>query len=162
MAEGDARFEDAPLSDRPLRLKAEDAEDLAVVSSLTQDAVARVGDIRWMARRRRLVLLMNRFRWEDADAARREHRPFERVRSALTLEGVSRVRARGFDMDRPDGVIGLLSVAFEPGADGAGTVTMTFAGGAELGAEVEILDASLADLTRPWEAQSRSAPGHGD
>ncbi|MEO1318247.1 MAG: DUF2948 family protein, partial [Pseudomonadota bacterium] len=80
----DARFEEAPVTDRPLRLRAESAEDLQIISSLVQDAVARASDVAWMRRKRRLVLLINRFRWEDAEAAEREGRPFERVRSALS------------------------------------------------------------------------------
>lgn len=159
---GDARFEDAPLSDRPLRLRAEDAEDLAVLSSLVQDAVMKVEGIRWMAGRRRLVLLMNRFRWEDAAEAERQRRPFERVQSALTLEGVTGVRARGIQNDRPKAVLQLLTLGWEPGEDGAGTLTVTFAGGAALEARAEMLGAALADLTRPWEARATSAPDHGE
>ena len=65
----DARFEDAPLSDRPLRLRAESADDVEVISSLVQDAVGKAGDIAWMPRKRRLVVLVNRFRWEDSAGA---------------------------------------------------------------------------------------------
>ena len=63
----DARFEDAPLSDKPLRLKAESDDDLAVISSLLQDAVGKSGDIAWMPKKRRLVALVNRFRWRSEE-----------------------------------------------------------------------------------------------
>lgn len=162
MADRDARFEDAPASDRPLRLRAEDAQDLAVLSSLAQDAVLRTGDIRWMARRRRLVLMINRFRWEDAPAARATGRPFERVRTALTFEGVLEVRARGIDASRPDGVLALLALEHAPGEDGEATITLHFSGGEALVARVEMLDAALADLSRPWQAQAPAAPDHTD
>ena len=79
----DARFEEVGHSDRPLRLRAESAEDLAVISSLVQDALARTGDISWAKSRRRLVLLLNRFRWEDRAAAEAEGRPPERVLQLL-------------------------------------------------------------------------------
>ena len=83
----DARFEAAPLSDKPLRLKAETTEDLAVISSLVQDAVGKPGDVVWMARKRRLIVMLNRFRWEDSADALQSRRPFERVRSALDQLG---------------------------------------------------------------------------
>lgn len=154
----DARFEDAPLADRPLRLKAESVEDLAILSSLLQDAVGRTGDIGWLPRNRRLVLLVNRFRWENGvDGA--EARP-ERVRSAVSVESVLRVRARGLDPRDKARVYDLLAILFEPGADGAGTLTLTLAGGAEIAADVECLDLALADLTRPWPAKAGKAPKH--
>ena len=158
----DARFEDAPLSDRPLRLRAESADDLAVISSLVQDAVGKAGDIAWMPRKRRLVMLVNRFRWEDSDDAEQAHRPFERVRSAVTVEGVLTVRARGVSPADRDQVFDLLAIVFEPAEGCAGTLTWTLAGGAEIAVEVECLDLTLADLTRPWKAKAAKAPGHED
>ena len=158
----DARFEDAPPTDRPLRLRAEDRDDLVIVSSLLQDAVARIGDIRWLAGRRRLVLLANRFRWEDAPRAERERRPFERVRTALTVEGVLRLRAHGVDPGERDGVTSILALRWEDGGEGAGRLTVCLADGAEIVAETEMLDVTLVDLTRPWEARAGRMPRHED
>lgn len=158
--DADARFEDADFSDRPLKLRAETVDDLAVISSLLQDAVGRAGDIVWMPRKRRLVVLVNRFRWEDADAARSARRPFERVRTALTIEGVLAVRARGISPADREAVFSLLSLEFEADDECAGRVIAHLADGAEVAIHVECLEASLADLTRPWEAQSQKAPEH--
>ncbi len=157
----DARFEDAPLSDRPLRLKAESAEDLAVISSLIQDAVGRAGEIIWMRRKRRLVLLVNRFRWENGTGAGILTRP-ERVRSALTIEGVLAVRARGLAQKRKDAAFELLAILFEAGEGCAGRMLLTLAGGGELAVEVECLDAALADLSHPWPSAAGRAPRHAD
>jgi hypothetical protein len=154
--EEDARFEDA--ADRPLRLLAESVEDLKVIATLAQDAVGKVGDGVWMKGRRRFVLQMNRFRWEDKAAAERARRPYERVRSALTLENVTGVRARGVDAFDREAVWSLLAIAFDPGEDGAGDVRLLLSDGAEIAVSVEALEARLVDLTRPWEA--RGAPRH--
>ena len=157
----DARFEDAPLSDRPLRLKAESTEDLAVISSLLQDAVGKPGDVVWMAKKRRLVVIVNRFRWEDSAGALQARRPFERVRSALTVESVLKVRSRGVDPADKDQVYELLALLFEPSEDCAGALTLPMAGNAEISVDVECLDITLADLTQPWAAKSGNAPEHG-
>jgi hypothetical protein len=160
--EADARFEDAPYADRPLRLKAEGVDDLAVISALMQDAVARVGDVKWLPTKRRLVVLANRFRWEDAESARAERRPFERVRVALTIEDVTRLRARGVDPRDAETVVSILAVGFAPDEaepDRGGLLTIACADDVTFLAEVECLDASLADLTRPWTA-SGGAPSH--
>ncbi len=158
----DARFEDAPLSDQPLRLKAEGLDDLAVISSLLQDAVGKPADIAWMPKKRRLVALVNRFRWEDSTDALQAQRPFERVRSAVTVESVLRVRARGLNPKDRGQVFDLLAILFEPAGDCAGTLNLTLAGGAEIRAEVECLDIAMADLSRPWAASANRVPSHDE
>jgi hypothetical protein len=157
----DARFEDAPLSDKPLRLRAEGADDVAVISSLVQDAVGKASDIAWMPKKRRLVMLVNRFRWEDCADAEQASRPFERVRSAVTMESVLKVRARGIVPAGKDQVYDLLAILFEPSEGCAGVLTLMLAGAAEIAVEVECLDIALADLTRPWAAKASAAPEHG-
>ena len=154
----DARFEDA--ADQPLRLAAEGAEDLRVMAALAQDAVGKVGDGVFMPKKRRFVLQMNRFRWEDKRAAEAAGRPYERVRAALTLENVSTVRSRGVDAFDRDAVWSLLDIAFDEGGDGAGVVRLVLSGDAEIAVSVEAVEATLTDLTRPWEA--RAAPRHED
>jgi hypothetical protein len=158
----DARFEDAPFADRPLRLRAESEDDLAVISSLLQDAVGKAGDIAWMPRKRRLVVLLNRFRWEDSADAEKAKRPFERVRSAVTVESVLKVRGRGINPSDKDQVFELLAILFSPVQGCAGTLTLTLAGGGEIALEVECLELALADLSRPWQAKANHAPEHGD
>ncbi len=156
----DARFQDAPYSDRPLRLRAVGEDDLAVISSLVQDAVGKAGDIVWMPKKRRLVALVNRFRWENQIGAAEKPRPCERVRTALTVEGVQKVRARGLDPRDKERVFELLALLFQSGDGPAGTLTLTMAGNAELAAEVECLEILLTDLSRPWAAKAQNMPAH--
>lgn len=153
----DARFEDA--DEIPLRLRAESDEDLAVMAALLQDAVGKVGDAAFLKKKRRFVALVNRFRWEDAVAAERAGRPYERVRAAINIENVSHVRARGVATTESETVYSLLSLAFEPGEDGAGVVRLLLSGGAEIAAEVEALSLCVEDVSRPWTA--KGTPGHG-
>ena len=154
----DARFEDG--AERPLRLRAESPEDLEVVSALLQDAVAQTSEIAWARRHRRFSLLVNRFRWEDAAAAERQGRPFERVQAVLAVDGVLNARASGVDPKDRDLVLSLLALAFEPHADGAGVLRMILAGDGEIALDVECLDVTLADVTRPYVARASRAPSH--
>ena len=135
-----------------LRLLAEDAADLQVISAALQDAVAKLGDIHWEPATRRLTVALNRFRWEA------EGRTSERVRAGLQFGGVLQVQARNLRRDAPGAVIELLAVSFEPGEAPGGSVTLAFAGGGDLRLEVECVDAALADLSDAWPA--RSAPAH--
>ena len=150
-------------SDRPLRLTAETADDLGVVSALVQDAVARAAEVAWMPRRRRLAMLLNRFRWEDRAAAEREGRPYERVRSCLLFDNVLAARRRGIDQREAQAPLSVLRVDFAPEPrDGAagGVVTISLAGGGEIALDVECIEARLLDTSRPWQAQARGAPDH--
>lgn len=154
----DATFEEG--AERPLRLAAVDADDLAVLSSLVQDAVFPITEMRWQARARRFALLLNRFRWEDAEAAAARGRAYERVQSVLAVEGVTRVATQGIDRDDRETVLSLLSVAFEPGEDAAGAVLLTLAGDGAVRLEVEALEVTLSDVTRPYRAPSGARPEH--
>ncbi|MCA3447582.1 MAG: DUF2948 family protein [Rhodobacter sp.] len=154
----DARFEDA--TETPLHLVARDAEDLAVLSALVQDAVFPILEMRWQKRRRRFGLLINRFRWEDRDAAERAGRRFERVQALLVVDEALSVKTQGINRQDRKTVLSLLSVGFEAGADGTGRVTLTLAGDGAIALEVEALEVTLKDVTRPYLAPSGRAPGH--
>ncbi|WP_116085484.1 DUF2948 family protein [Tropicimonas sp. IMCC34011] len=159
--QGDARFEDGgPASDMPLFIKAMDAASLPVISALVQDAVYPITEMRIQKTKRRFAALINRFRWEDADAARAEGRPFERVQSLLLVEDMIGAKTTGIDRSDPDLVLSLLSIGFEPGEDGTGRLILTLAGDGAVALDVECLDVSLRDVTRPYAAPSGKAPRH--
>lgn len=141
---------------KPLRLLAHDADDLGVLSAALQDAVAKIGDIRWDAQARTLTIACNRFRWEATKA-----KQGERVRSALQFGDVSGVQARNLRRDAKGAVVELLSIGFEPAEEApAGVVTLVFAGGGDMRVAVDCLDVALADVSDPW-ATPRT-PGHAD
>ena len=50
-----------------LKLLAEDAADLEIVSAAMQDALLRVADISVDKKQRRFTVMLNRFRWETTD-----------------------------------------------------------------------------------------------
>jgi len=98
----DARFEDG--MDKPLRLIAFDAEDLQVLSAMTQDAVWPAAQMVWHSKERRFAVLLNRFRWEARGTSRTE-----RVQSVLSFEDVKAVQTQGFDRTDPDLILSLLA-----------------------------------------------------
>lgn len=151
----DATFEDG--RERPLNLGALDADDLSVISSLAQDAVFPITEMKWAIRQRRFAILLNRFRWEDAAA--RTAQP-ERVQALLSFDTVLEVASQGIDRSDTDTVLSLLSVTFEPTSDGAGHILLTLAGDGVIRLTVEAIEARLKDVTRPYLAPSKSTPRH--
>jgi hypothetical protein len=154
----DARFEDG--GEGPLRLVAQDAEDLKVISTLVQDAVLPVTELKFDPRRRRFALLLNRFRWEDRSEAEAVGRAYERVRSVLVVEDVLKVQSFGFDRADKDLVLSVLSLDFAPTGDGAGRLTLTLAGDGAIALDVEAIEVRLDDVTRPYRAPSGKVPRH--
>lgn len=156
----DARFEDA--AEAALALRAETPEDMPVLAALVQDAVLPITEIHWDKRARKLVLLINRFRWEDHDRAETRGRPYERVRALLVISDVIGVASQGIDPGDSDTILSILDLTWEPGEDGAGRVMVTLAGDGAIAVTVECLEIDLRDVTRPYVAPSRKMPSHHD
>jgi hypothetical protein len=156
----DAKFSDG--AEQPLRLKAESTDDLAVISTYVQDAVGQNSEISWSAKKHRFGILLNRFRWEDRANAELQGRPYERVQSMLVVESTLKVSAQGLDPEDKDMVFELLSISFEAGEDGAGQVILTLAGDGAIALDVECLDVTLSDVSRPYVARSAYVPAHPD
>ncbi len=154
----DARFEDGV--ERALRLQALDAEDLTAISAVLQDAVLPVTELSWQPEKRRFGLLANRFRWEDKEMASRQRRDYERVQAMLVVGEVQKVSSTGLDLSDKDQIISLLAISFEVGEAPAGRVIFTLAGDGAIACDVECLDLTLTDVTRPYIAPSKSAPEH--
>jgi hypothetical protein len=154
----DAAFNDA--LDRPLNLGAQDAEDLQVISSLTQDAVLTVDDLKWSRAERQLVFLLKRFRWEDVELAKQQGRDPERVQSLLVIQNATGLASQGIDRKQADIVLSLMSLEFSGAVDGVGDLILTFSGDGALKVQVDGLDVALRDVTRPYVAPSKQVPNH--
>lgn len=139
----------------PLRLMAEDAGDLDIIGAAVQDALVRVGEISFDKKARRFTVMINRFRWEAAG----ERGPYERVRSALSFDGVLGVKSRRVRADANEALASLLSIGFIPEEEPpGGVVRLLLAGGGEIAVDVECLDAVLIDTGPTWPTPRR--PDH--
>jgi hypothetical protein len=128
-----------------LKLLVFDEEDLAVVSANLQDAVVRACDMVFLPREQRFALTVARFDWLAADQGR-----CERLQTGIHFERVSNVRTTGFRPGKPDEVLNLLSIVFEPAEAPSGEVVLTFSGGAGVRFEVECLEAQMRDIGPRW------------
>ncbi len=138
-----------------LRLMAEDAGDLDIIGAAVQDALVRVGEISFDKKARRFTVMINRFRWETAG----EKGPYERVRAALSFDGVLGVKSRRVRADIDEALASLLSIGFIPEEEPpGGVVRLLLAGGGEIAVDVECLDAVLIDTGPTWPTPRR--PDH--
>ncbi len=143
---------------RPLKLLAQDLEDLSVVSSMLQDSLVPLKDMTYLVGERAFAAALSRFKWETAG----EEPPFERVHAGLRVDHVVGVQRKGLDFEadreRP---LDLLALAYAEGEDGGpGTLLLQFADDKAIRLTVERLAVAVEDLGEPWPTQWR--PGHAD
>ncbi len=148
----------------PIRLLAEDADDLKVVSACLQDAIVPLSEMGFQPDAGRFVLVVNRFKWETAGRARPaagptadddDLYPYERTHCAVRFEGVTAVKARGIDLMDRHQMLELL--ALEPGAAG---ITLHFAGGGGIRLDAARWSCLVEDLGDPWP--TATMPNHPD
>ncbi|MEZ5897028.1 MAG: DUF2948 family protein [Parvularculaceae bacterium] len=142
---------------RPLRLMTEDAEDLRVLSAVLQDSIGKIGDFAYMPEQRRFAFVANRFVWEIVGDRKRG--AFARVRAGCHFDDVIAARQLNLRVDSKSAIVELLAINFEAGEDGAGIVTLDFAGGGGIQLDVESVNAQLSDISAPWPVRMR--PDHG-
>lgn len=131
-----------------LKLRARDADDLAVISAMVQDALVPIADMVYLEEDKRFVLALNRYRWDRPEEPSRTH-------ALLTVQHVTRVRTKRLDRRRRDRIHNLLSLTSDDQA-----LLAAFAGGGTLRLETETLDCLLEDVGEPWPAQA--TPAHPD
>lgn len=138
-----------------LKLRAEDADDLAVLSACLQDAVIAIRETTYLPAEKRFVFVANRFRWEDADRERpAEGNPiYERVHCGVCFEAVTAVRQRGLVQSRKGQIVSLLAIE-----KGEGTIDLIFSAGIVIRLEVDEILCHVQDLNEPWPTQWR--PSH--
>lgn len=121
-----------------LKLLANDADDLKIIASALQDAILRVGDIRYDPVARSVSLRMTRFRHEAKKA--------ERVECGVRIDGVLALQSQGIERGQQDAFMVVLDLAFESTDVPAGYLDITLAGGGVLRLTVEGLDLLLSDV----------------
>ncbi|HUK58824.1 MAG TPA: DUF2948 family protein [Stellaceae bacterium] len=131
-----------------LKLRAVDGDDLAVISTILQDALVPVAEMAWLPDERRFVLVLNRFRWEpDASDAREAD---ERTLTGLCIERVRRVQRRGFSPADGQRILVLLALRAEGNA-----IYLDFSGGCSIRLDTDGIECRLDDIGEPWPTRWR-------
>jgi hypothetical protein len=141
-----------------LKLRAEDADDLAVLSACLQDAFVAVCDLAYIPEERSFVLVANRFRWERARRRGMGGPGYERVLCALTFDEVDRVSYRGFRRrGEEDRILSLLAIRAT--ASGAGAVIrLEFSEDIAIRLAAREIRCRVEDFGEPWP--TRWQPRH--
>ncbi len=147
-----------------LKLRARDAEDMAVISTCLQDALVPLCDVAYLKAAKRFVMVANRFKWETAknpeelspagvaapgSDARFEDDSgtpaFERVHCGVRFDRVRAVQVRGLDLRNRDHILNLLAIEAAPRR-----ITLVFSGDAFIRLDVGSITCHLEDLGEAW------------
>ena len=134
---------------QPLKLRAEDAEDLAVISACLQDAIVLVGDFAFDRDAHRFMFLANRFRWEGSTPLAAVDGGFERILCGVAFDEVTAVSYRGFRRADSERLLSLLAIHPKVG-DSGGIIDLDFAAGATVRLEIGRIACRLRDVSEPY------------
>ncbi len=148
---------------RRLKLRADDPEDLAVVSAQLQDAIVPIGDMAYLAAQKRFVMVANRFMWEvdsvetelatDGDGSPDDRPVYLRSNCGIRFEGVTAVRSRGVDLQDRAQLLELLAVRWVDGG-----TELDFSGDATVRLDMKRPVCLMEDIGEPWPTTRR--PSH--
>ena len=130
-----------------LTLRAEDAEDLAVISTYLQDALVSVRDLAYDDDNRTFIFVANRFRWETPPRSDGAAPGFERTLCGVLFESVDGVAYRGFRRNEEDRILSLLAIRADT-SDNA--IDLDFAAGAAIRLTTAAIRCHARDLGEPW------------
>jgi hypothetical protein len=140
-----------------LKLRAEDAEDLAVISTCLQDSLVSVRDLAYDRENRTFMFVANRFRWETPPNPDGNGAEFERVLCGVLFEAVDGVAYRGFRRSEEDRILSLLAIRADLGDN---AIDFDFAAGAAIRLTAAAIRCHARDLGEPWPTPWR--PDHPD
>mgnify|MGYP001260179617 FL=1 len=153
---------------KPLKIRAEDLADLAVISACLQDAVVSPREMSFDPVRRRFAMAVDRFMWEQTtagpDSGGKNRVPrgaaagLFQVEGGLHFDGVLSVKTQNISGAGEGEYLELLTIHTTPEEQGVATITLVFAGGAAIRLEVECIDCYVIDTGRP--AETRRRPKH--
>ena len=136
--------------DAPLKLRAEDADDLAVLSTCLQDALVPVRDLAYVPDQQIFVFVANRFRWESRLRSSPGEAERQRILCAVTFSTINSVSYRGFRRSDEDRILALLAIRSEATGGGGAAIHLEFSGGAAIRFEAARVLCHTKDLGDPW------------
>jgi hypothetical protein len=132
----------------PLRMIAEDQEDLTLISACLQDALIPLSGIEYDKENRYFHLIANRFCWEHEEENREEGPCYNRVVAGLSFHNVRNVSKQGLNLENQNELLNLLTITF---SDDNEFIHLVFSGGASIKVEIEkTLLCHLKDLESPY------------
>ena len=138
----------------PLRMIAEDTDDLHVIAACLQDALVPLSGMDYDKEGENFHLIANRFCWECEPEICDGHSYYARVATGLAFHHVKDVQKKDLELQNRNELVNLLTI--HNGEDGC--IHLIFSGGAEIKLKVDKLCCHLKDVDEPYSTPNR--PSH--
>ncbi|MBT3629334.1 MAG: DUF2948 family protein [Rhodospirillaceae bacterium] len=148
-----------------LKLRAEDDEDLAIISACLRCALTSLGEMAYDREARRFAAILVRPLWETAppkgDTDKVDEAPdvaaLKRMRAGLHFDHVSAVRFRRLDRSEPNKLLHLVAIVSASLSERF-AIILSFEGGGEVFLEVDKIRGQMRDLDAPPENIQKPDP----
>ncbi len=139
----------------PLRMIAEDEDDLQVIAACLQDALVPLSGMEYDQEAGKFHLVANRFCWECDPEIVEDDSFYQRVPTGLAFHHVTDIKKKDLDLQRKNELVNLLTIH-----DGdSNNIHLVFSGGAEIRLTVDKISCHLKDIDEPYHTSHK--PCHG-
>ena len=153
----DASFSEG--ADRALYLGAFNPQDVEIISTILQDSMFCINDLAWLKKKQRVAVLVNRFRWENKSEYIDKNSAPERVKSLLIIDNVLNISSQGIDRSDDSEPLNLLNLDLKKTKKNI-FLTLLLSNFGAIRCELEAIELSIKDVTRPYKAHSENIPYH--
>lgn len=137
-----------------LKLRAENHEDLTVISSFLQDAIVPLIGMTHDSKEHTFSLLTHRFRWEKTPVSQAGVTLYERIHSLVNIHHVHHVQTKGLkDSHNPNHTLNLLCVTSQDNA-----IILTFSDNIQVQLSIEKMLILMGDQDISWPTPHK--PNH--
>ena len=143
-----------------INLAAQSEEDLLIFSTLCQDSIIKISNIKWAKRSKRFYLLLTRLCWETNYFSKKKDTFFKRVNSILFFDNVLSVKSKGIRQSKSDMIISLLTLDYNFSCFENQSIDLIFSGDAQITIGIECIEVLLKDVSEPFLSTSSRLPDH--
>ena len=145
---------------KKLSLVAQNEEDLVVISTLCQDSIIKVANIKWAKKSKRFYLLINRFCWELNDLSKKKSSNMLRINSIMSFNSVLSVKSAGIQQNNNSDITSLLTINYNFFNFEKQAIDLIFSGNSQISLNIECIDVFLKDISEPFEGTTSKQPKH--
>ena len=145
-----------------INLAAQNEEDLVIFSTLCQDSIIKISNIKWAKKSKRFYILLTRLCWELNHFSKKKDTLLKRVNSILIFDNVLSVKSKGIRQSKSNMITSLLTFDYNFLCFEKQSIDLIFSGDAQIAIDIECIEAYLKDVSDPFESTSLKTPDHAD
>lgn len=132
-----------------MNLNAIDTDELKIISTILQDGLIEVNDIKYLPSIRSFFLMITRFMWEEKIVNKVD----QRIKAVLSFEDVLSVYSKNIDQLNKNKTLELVTFNYYPNNSKNIEIELLFKNDAIIKLETEIIKCKLQDQGKPWSVK---------